>query len=68
MSLGENMKAARKAAGLSQYALAELIGCRQGDIVRYEQDKVVPSAVMLKNICIACHVSADRLLEIDFTE
>lgn len=37
---GERIRNARKAKGLSQMQLAELVGCKQTDIYRLENDKI----------------------------
>lgn len=39
--MGEKLKEARKAAGMSQSQLAEIIGCRVKDISRWENGHVV---------------------------
>lgn len=56
--MGEKLKAARKAAGLSQTQLAEAVGCFQKDISRYENSQREPGALMLKKMAevIGCHM------------
>ena len=48
--MGEKLKAARRAAGLSQAQLAEAVGCLQKDISRYESGKHEPRALTLKKM------------------
>lgn len=48
--MGEKLKTARQAAGLSQVVLAERVGCRQVDISRYESGKHEPGALTLKKM------------------
>lgn len=43
MSIGRRVKEAREAAGLSQVKLAELVGCKQTDVYRIENDQVTHS-------------------------
>lgn len=47
MTIGERIKAARKAAGLSQKDLAEKMGVTQSNISQYENDYAKPSAATL---------------------
>lgn len=48
--MGEKLKAARKAAGMSQAQLAEAIGCQQVHISRWESGKHEPGALTLKKM------------------
>lgn len=63
MNLGENIKKARKAAGVTQKGLAEALGVYQKDISRWENGERTPSVEALAGICKALKVSADTLLE-----
>lgn len=63
MNIHENIKKARKAAGVTQKELAELVGVRQKDISRWETGERTPSAEAVASICVALKVSADILLE-----
>lgn len=63
MNLGENIKKARKAAGVTQKQLAERMGVYQKDVSRWENGEHAPSIELLAGICKALRVSADTLLE-----
>lgn len=63
MNIHENIKKARKAAGVTQKELAEAMGVHQKDISRWENGERAPSVEALADICIALKVSADTLLE-----
>ncbi len=60
----ENIKAARKAAGVTQKDLAQAIGVYQKDISRWERGERLPSLEMFAKLCRALDVSADTMLEI----
>jgi len=64
MNIHENIKNARKAAGITQKELAAVIGVRQKDISRWENGERTPSIETFANICKALKASADILLEI----
>ncbi|MSA02899.1 helix-turn-helix domain-containing protein [Lactonifactor sp. BIOML-A3] len=64
MSFYEKLKAARKAAGLTQKQFADMLGVYQKDISRWETGEVSPSIETLKEICIQLKTSADELLEL----
>lgn len=64
MNIGENIKKARKAAGVSQKELAEQTGVYQKDISRWENGERTPSVVALAQICKVLNVSADDILEL----
>lgn len=63
MNIHENIKKARKAAGVTQTELAAKVGVHQKDISRWENGDRTPSVEALAGICIALKVSADTLLE-----
>lgn len=62
--IGENIRAARKAAGVSQKELAERLQVHQKDISRWENGAHVPTVEMLVKICRELNVSADKILEL----
>lgn len=64
MNLGENIKTARKAAGLTQKDLAEALGVYQKDISRWENNELTPNALTFGSICKILGASADELLEL----
>lgn len=64
MSIGENIKKARKKAGVTQKELAERLEVYQKDISRWEKGELIPSAVNLARICRELHASADEILEL----
>lgn len=53
MSIGNNIKAARKALGMSQDALADAIGSNRVTISQYENGKYLPSVPALQRIADA---------------
>ena len=62
MTLGEKIKLARMQKKISQQQLSEAAQTHQKNISKYEQDLVVPSAITLKRIADALHVTTDYLL------
>lgn len=64
MNLGENIKKARRNAGITQKELAERIQTRQKDISRWENNELTPSAIYLAKICNVLKASADEILEL----
>ena len=64
MNLGENIKKARKKAGISQVELAERLKVYQKDISRWENGIYTPSIEMFTRICKELGASADELLEL----
>lgn len=65
MNIGENIKAARKAAGVTQTELAERLGVYQKDISRWEKGEVQPNLSAFADICRVLGVSADMILELN---
>lgn len=63
--IGENIRAARKVAGVSQKELAERLQVHQKDISRWENGAHVPTVEMLVKICRELNASADEILEIE---
>ena len=63
MNIYENIKNARKKAGLTQSELATAIGVTQKEISRWETGTRTPQVETISNICKALNVSADILLE-----
>lgn len=59
----DNIRAARTAAGLTQTALADMLGVTQKDISRWENGVREPSATWIKKLAEALGVSADELLK-----
>lgn len=46
--MGEKLRAARKAAGMTQAELAEKVGQQQRDISRWENNLVEPGVLIVK--------------------
>lgn len=64
MNLGENIKKARKAAGVTQKELAERLQVYQKDISRWENNELTPNTITLAKICRELNASADEILEL----
>ncbi len=62
MSLGTNIQQLRKAAGLSQEQLADLIGVSRQAVSKWETDQSTPDVDKLLLLCDTFHVSSDELL------
>jgi DNA-binding transcriptional regulator YiaG len=62
LTLGERIKAIRKALGLSQAGFAEEIGSHVQTVSRYERDEMKPSVDTLSSIVTVFFVDADWLL------
>ena len=60
--MGEKLKAARIAAGMTQAQLAEALGCRVKDVSRWENNHVEPGALTLKKMAQALSCSMDDLV------
>lgn len=60
--IGENLRKARKEAGVLQVELAERLQVRQKDISRWENGEHVPSLEMFVKICRELNASADDIL------
>lgn len=60
--MGDKLKAARKAAGMTQAQLAAAVGCYQKDISRWEAGTHEPGALVLKKISLALGCSMDDLV------
>ena len=65
MTIGENIKEARKLRGLTQTALAEKIGIRPDMMRKYETDIRTPKQDRLQEIADALDVSIYSLLNVD---
>jgi transcriptional regulator with XRE-family HTH domain len=59
--MGEKLRSARKAAGLTQVELAEKVGCKQKDISRWENGRPM-TAETLKKLAKALGCSMDSLI------
>ena len=60
--MGEKLKAARKAAGMTQQQLADALGCRAKDISRWESGLHEPGALTLKKMAQFLGCSMDDLV------
>ena len=64
MNLGENIKKARKAAGVTQKELAERLQVYPKDISRWENGERTPSAIALAKNCREINASDDEIIEL----
>ena len=60
--MGEKLKAARLAAGLTQAQLAERLGIQQTSIARYESGTREPLASTLKQLALALNCAMEDLI------
>lgn len=60
--MGEKLKAARLAAGLTQGQLAELVGVQQRDISHWESERREPGVLIVKKMAQALGCSMDELV------
>jgi transcriptional regulator with XRE-family HTH domain len=67
MNLGESLKTARKAAGMTQKELADRLQVYQKDISRWENGERTPSIETFAKICEELGDSADVILELKKT-
>ncbi|MBQ9561972.1 MAG: helix-turn-helix transcriptional regulator [Lachnospiraceae bacterium] len=63
MTLGEKIREARKAAGLTQEELANILSVSRQAITKWESDKGMPDVSNLKVLSQALNVSVDYLLD-----
>lgn len=64
MNLGQNIQKARKAAGITQKELADILNVYQKDISRWENNDKTPNVYTFAKICEALNASADEILEL----
>ena len=62
MTIGERMKDARKAKGLTQAALAEKVRLKRNTIANYETNNIEPSERSVLNICAVLGINEKWLL------
>jgi transcriptional regulator with XRE-family HTH domain len=62
MGFPERLAAARKAHGLTQQMLAELVGVRVLQIYRYEAGTSQPTLEVIKKMALALNISTDELI------
>ena len=62
MDLNERIAAVRKAAGLTQEQLGELVNVSRQAVSKWESGQAVPDVLTVAELCRKLHVSADYLL------
>lgn len=65
MSFGDNLKVARKNAGLTQTELGEALSVAMATIANWEGDRRTPTPQQIRQIAETLHTSADELLGIE---
>lgn len=60
--MGDKLRTARLAAGLTQTQLAEKAGCHQKDVSRWESGNLEPKATTLKKLAQALGCSIDDIV------
>jgi transcriptional regulator with XRE-family HTH domain len=68
MKLGEGMKKAREAAGLSQKDVYERTGINNKTLSNYERDISEPDTDNLRKLCTLYKISADELIDIPLSD
>ena len=63
MSLGENIREGRKAAGLTQEALGEKLGMAAQTVSKWERDESMPDAAVLPKLADALGTTIDNLFD-----
>lgn len=67
MTIGENIRKARKAAGLTQKELGEKIGIKAGTVSAFEKDKTNIKPSTLEKFADALNIPVSVLLDDDLT-
>lgn len=62
MEWNQRLAAVRKAAGLTQEQLGDLVGVTRQAVSKWESGQTVPDAMIIASICQTLHVSADYIL------
>lgn len=62
MEWNQRLAVVRKAAGLTQEQLGELVGVTRQAVSKWEGGQAVPDALVIASICRVLHVSADYIL------
>jgi len=62
MELKDRIAAVRKAAGLTQEQLGELLGVTRQAVSKWESGQTTPDAATIAALCEKLHVSADYVL------
>lgn len=62
MEWNQRLAAVRKAAGLTQEQLGDLVGVTRQAVSKWESGQTVPDALVVASICRCLHVSADYIL------
>ena len=60
--MGDKLKAARLAAGMTQKQLADALGCRVKDVSRWENGHVEPGVLTVKKMARILGCSMDDLV------
>jgi len=60
--IGEAIRCLRASAGLSQYKLAEMVGCTNSSISKYEAGTQIPSIEMMEKIAKAIDLPSEQLV------
>lgn len=63
MSLGEQIRSARTAGGMTQESLADALGVVPQTVSKWERDESQPDASLLPDLADALSISLDRLFE-----
>ena len=64
MTFGERLKELRKKRGLTQKELAQLISAKNNSVSNWENDNILPSVEIIKQLANYFSCSSDYLLEL----
>lgn len=64
LGLGNTLKTARKAKGLTQQDVADRLGVHRTTYTKYETNVAEPSLALLRELAVLLEVSADELLSL----
>ncbi len=65
MSIGKNIRRARREADMTQEQLAELLNISVSAVSQWESDKTTPDISMIPALCNVFHIASDTLLDIE---
>lgn len=68
MTIGQAIKAARKATGLKQTELAEYLNVSVSSVRKWEQERVLPSAQTVERLCKLLRDSENLMVRLTYDD